>query len=283
MSGSEGSPRVYNYNFAQGAFLPSTYYGGLGEEIDNVNTRMNRGPIPVSKLPNYMVGTGNQPMHRGGPNLFATDHKGFRNITAADEMPQTAISQNANVFPAMFNHRTGLRRDPQSWNAGLITDKAIRHYPYGQYDKHFDPTKAVGEAQFSGLPSYLGAPSGKAAQYRIVKGEGGYQYKQFANGTIQIVAGPSGIGTVHYTGSQINKAITQEIGAYPSSKSSSGKSIITQLFDTASDVATAVTASQQAKIAAAEEERKKKEQNRKQIMIAAGGVMAALIIASVLR
>ena len=282
MSGSEGSPRVYKYNFAQAAFLPPTYYGGLGEEVDNVNTRMNRGPIPVKKIANYMVGSGNQPMHRGGPNLFASEHKGFSSMTAADAMPQTAIPQNANIYPAMFDHKTGLRIDPQSWSAGLITDKAVRHYPYGQYDKHFNPAKAVGDAQFSGLPSYLGVPSGKEAQFRIVKGEGGYKYKQFSNGTIQIVAGPTGIGTVHYKGSQINTAITQEIGAYPS-QSSGGKNILSQLFDTASDVATAVTASQEAKIAAAEEARKRKEQNRKQIMIAAGGVMAALVIASVLR
>ena len=80
----EGSPVVPEYNYATGEYMRPNYYGdrnlhGLEEEINNRNTRMGRsGYAPV---PNYMIGNGNSPMHRGGNNLFPSPQQGFRYLT----------------------------------------------------------------------------------------------------------------------------------------------------------------------------------------------------------
>ena len=69
----EGSPIVPQYNYATGEYMRPSYYNGedlhgLNTTLNNRNTRMGRqGYAPV---PNYMIGTGNSPLHRGGNNLF---------------------------------------------------------------------------------------------------------------------------------------------------------------------------------------------------------------------
>lgn len=63
--------------------------------------------------------------------------------------------------------------------------------------------------------SRFGDLGATATQYRDVRGRGGYQYRQYADGTVQIIAGPAAVGTVYKPDSR-NKAwvsITNEIGA----------------------------------------------------------------------
>jgi hypothetical protein len=237
----EGSPVVPRYNYATGEYMRPSYYGndrhlhGLDAEINNRNTRMGRkGYAPV---PNYMVGNGNSPMHRGGNNLFPSPQQGFQYLTSGGYPPPSAMPQNSNVYPAMFNHQTGQRIDPQS--GGLV--------PYApKVDKHSSST-LLDSPSFSGVPSYLG---GHNLPFRVVDGKGGYQYKQFSDGSIQILKSPQGgSGTMVTKSSQYWQAITNEIGQYPTistgnqradallqqgrqfAQSEQGQSILTALFD----------------------------------------------------
>ena len=50
---------------------------------------------------------------------------------------------------------------------------------------------------------------------RTVEGGGGYVYKQYADGTIEIAAGPRNVGKVYPPGDRVNVAITAEIGPFP--------------------------------------------------------------------
>lgn len=239
----EGSPIVPQYNYSTGEYMRPSYYNGqdqdlhgLETEINNRNTRMGR--TGYAPMPNYMIGTGNSPMHRGGNNLFPSPQKGFSYLTSGGYAPPSAMPQNSNVYPAMFNHHTGQRIDPQS--GGLV--------PYQpKVDKH-SSSMILDTPTFSGLPSYLGELN---LPFRIVGGQGGYEYKQFSNGTIQITKSPQGgVGTMVYEGSSYWNDITNEIGQYPTlstgsqradallnrgrqfAQSEQGKSLITSLFDT---------------------------------------------------
>jgi len=233
----EGSPIVPQYNYITGEYMRPNYYNGLEEEINNRNTRMGRqGYAPV---PNYMIGTGNSPMDRGGNNLMPSQQQGFQYLTSGGYPPPSAMPQNANVYPAMFNHQTGQRIDPQS--GGLV--------PYApMVDKHSSSDK-LDAPMFSGIPSYLQKSSqygdlDSAVAYRDVNGSGGYQYRQFANGSIQILKSPSGgTGTMIYQTSPYWQKITNEIGAYPTKsqklvqkgkelvQSEEGQEVLTSLFD----------------------------------------------------
>ena len=63
-----------------GEYMQPNYYSGLEEQINNMNTRMGRqGYAPV---PNYMIGTGNSPMDRGGNNLMPSQQQGFQYLTS---------------------------------------------------------------------------------------------------------------------------------------------------------------------------------------------------------
>ncbi len=214
----EGSAIVPRYNYATGEYMNPNYYGentgrhtsdmsGLDAEINNMNTRMGRkGYAPV---PNYMIGTGNSPMSRGGNNLFPSQQQGFEYLTSGGYPPPSAMPQNANVYPAMFNHQTGERIDPQS--GGLV--------PYEpMVDKHSSSLELC-DPMFGGTPDYLKPQHdlGSTMPYRDVNGSGGYRYRQFADGSIQILAGKQGIGTMVYKSSPYWKLITDEIGAYPTS------------------------------------------------------------------
>ena len=281
MSGAEGSPRVYRYDYATGEYMKPAVYGGLGDEIDNQNTRMNRPQATHQEIRNYMRGTGNQPMHRGGPNLFPSATMGYDYMTGAPPAPSSAMPFNANEFPPQFNHQTGQRVDPQSYSElGTVT-----FYNFGSYDKHFDPTKTVGEASFSGLPSYLGAPD---LPSRTVAGSGRYVYKQYADGTIQILQGPQGIGTIVSPSSRAGQAITAEIGKYPKTavgakiqqvKQSKAGSFMQQLLDTASSVATGIEMRSEAEIARLEARERKQKQERN-LIYAAAGLAAAIVLLS---
>lgn len=242
----EGSPIVTQYNYATGEYMRPNYYngqdiGGLEEQINNRNTRMGRkGYAPV---PNYMVGTGNSPMHRGGNNLMPSPQQGFQYLTSGGYPPPSAMPQNANVFPAMFNHQTGQRIDPQS--GGLV--------PYApMVDKH-STGEQLEPNVFAGTPSYLSKTAnvgayGSAMPYRDVNGKGGYRYRQFADGSIQILAGKQGVGTMISKSSPYWQPITDEIGEYPTAtpqsqqsqllqqgqafaQSEQGQSVLTALFD----------------------------------------------------
>jgi len=281
MSGAEGSPRVYRYDFVTGEYMKPSTYGGLGDEIDNRNTRMNRSEPSHQEIRNYMRGTGNQPMDRGGPNLFPSATMGYQYMTGAPPAPASAMPFNANEYPAQFNHHTGQRVDPQSYSElGTVT-----FYNFGSYDKHFDPTKTVGEASFSGMPNYLGAPD---LPSRTVAGRGRYLYRQYADGTIQILQGPQGIGTIVSPQSRIGQAITAEIGQYPSTavgakiqqvKDSKAGSFMQQLLDTASSVATSIEMKSEAEIARLEAQERKRKQERN-LLYAAAGVAAAIVLLS---
>jgi len=214
----EGSPIVPRYNFATGEYMNPNYYGedtsrianmsGLDTEINNRNTRMNRkGYAPV---PNYMIGNGNSPMHRGGNNLLPSPQQGFEYLTTGGYPPPSAMPQNANVYPAMFNHETGERIDPQS--GGLVP----------HIDKHSSSLE-LSAPMFSGVPSYLQGTSSEygSLSYRDVNGSGGYKYRQFSDGSIQILKSPTGAtGTMVQKGSSAWQAITNQIGQYPSASSS---------------------------------------------------------------
>ena len=50
---------------------------------------------------------------------------------------------------------------------------------------------------------------------RIVPGGGGYVYKQYADGTVEIVKGPRNKGKIYGPTHPVGRAITSEIGAYP--------------------------------------------------------------------
>ena len=208
----EGSPVVSQYNYSTGQYMRPNYYGehmaGLETEINNRNTRMGRkGYAPT---PNYMIGNGNSPMHRGGNNLFPSPQQGFSYLTTGGDPPPSAMPQNTNVYPAMFNHQTGQRIDPQS--GGLV--------PYApKIDKHSSSIE-LDAPSFSGLPSYLKSHSdlGSTMPYRDVSGSGGYRYRQYADGSIQILQSPQGgVGTMVSKSSPYWQPITNQIGAYPSS------------------------------------------------------------------
>ena len=79
-------------------------------------------------------------------------------------------------------------------------------------------------------PTYLnnsyGAAYGAYGGSRDVSGAGGYKYRQYDDGRIKILSGPSGVGSTLSSGSAWN-AITNEIGPYPASSSSSGGGALT--------------------------------------------------------
>ena len=220
MPAGEGSPIVERYNYVTGEYMRPNYYGersvhfsGLDQQINNRNTRMNRkGYAPV---PNYMVGTGNSPMSRGGNNLMPSPQQGFQYLTSGGYPPPSAMPQNSNVFPAMYNHQTGQRVDPQKFGAGLVP-----YAPKGHIDKHSSST-ILEQPAFAGV-EYL---SGSNMPFRDVQGRGGYKYRQYQDGSIQILQSPKGgVGTMVQKGSSFWNAITNEIGAYPSKASqASGK------------------------------------------------------------
>jgi hypothetical protein len=239
----EGSPIVTEYNYATGEYMQPNYYNGLEEEINNRNTRMGRnGYAPV---PNYMIGTGNSPMDRGGNNLMPSPQQGFEYLTSGGYPPPSAMPQNANVFPAMYNQQTGQRIDPQSGN-GLV--------PYApMVDKH-SSSRQLGKPMFSGTPAYLQQSQshyGATQNYRDVNGNGGYRYRQFSDGSIVILKSPSGASNTPVSkNTSAWQAITREIGAYPASgstlqqgasnlvsagqefaQSEKGQSVISSLFD----------------------------------------------------
>ena len=212
MPAGEGSPIVERYNYVTGEYMRPNYYGersvhfsGLNEEINNRNTRMNRkGYAPV---PNYMVGTGNSPMSRGGNNLMPSPQQGFQYLTSGGYPPPSAMPQNSNVYPAMYNHQTGQRVDPQQFDAGLVP-----YAPKGHIDKHSSPM-ILDKPAFAGV-EYLGNSNLK---YRDVSGSGGYKYRQFQDNSIQILKSPiGGSGTIVQKGSPQWVAIINEIGQYPS-------------------------------------------------------------------
>jgi hypothetical protein len=214
MPAGEGSPIVERYNYVTGEYMRPSYYGersvnfsGLDQQINNRNTRMNRqGYAPV---PNYMVGTGNSPMSAGGNNLMPSPQKGFQYLTSGGYPPPSAMPQNSNVYPAMYNHQTGQRQDPQKFGAGLVP-----YAPKGHVDKHSSPM-ILDQPAFAGA-SYL---SGSNLQYRDVAGSGGYKYRQYPDGSIQILQSPQGgIGTIVQKNSPFWNAITKEIGQYPQTK-----------------------------------------------------------------
>jgi hypothetical protein len=60
--------------------------------------------------------------------------------------------------------------------------------------------------------------SSSKPDYRDVSGKGGYVYRQYSDGTLQIVQSPrGGSGTTVPTGSQAYVTIIKEIGPYPGS------------------------------------------------------------------
>ena len=71
-------------------------------------------------------------------------------------------------------------------------------------------------------PSYLensyGAAYGDYGASRDVSGRGGYTYRQYDDGRIKILSGASGVGKTFSSGGPW-RAITDEIGPYPSSGS----------------------------------------------------------------
>ena len=256
----EGSPIVTRYNYATGEYIRPSQYGenmrvqnmhnlsGLDTEIDTWNTRM--GIKGTSPMRNYMIGNGNSPMDRGGANLFPSPISNFEYLTTGGYPPPSAMPQNANIYPAMFDHQTGQRIDPQSFSSGLVKPVFI--------DKHSASNYEIEEPMFDGLPEYLRPKKsqnyGSAMAYRDVNGSGGYKYRQFADGSIQILASSrGGVGTMVYQSSPYWQAITKEIGTYSQPKqqiqlqsqtaqnllnkgqefaqSEEGKSIITSLFD----------------------------------------------------
>ena len=217
MPAEEGSPIVARYNYATGEFMRPNYYGeqtarktnfsGLDTQINNRNTRMNRkGYAPV---PNYMIGTGNSPMSAGGNNLMPSPQKGFKYLTSGGYPPPSAMPQNANVFPAMYNHQTGQRVDPQKFSAGLVP-----YNPKMHVDKH-SSAMVIDHHDFS-QPSYLGGTK----QYRDVDASGGYRYRIFEDDSIQILSSPrGGSGTFVPKGGEAWVSIINEIGSYKNPKS----------------------------------------------------------------
>jgi hypothetical protein len=82
-----------------------------------------------------------------------------------------------------------------------------------------DPARTPGKTTLveqisTGAPE--AQPEVSAAQAsRRVSGQGGYLYEQHANGAITILAGPHNAGKTYPLGDPVNKAITDEIGAFP--------------------------------------------------------------------
>lgn len=220
----EGSPIVTRYNYATGQYMrPSQYgYGGimansnfgdLSMQPDNRQTRMGNRIVNAksSKQPNYMIGNGNSPMDRGGANMFPSPIEGYQYLTTGGYPPAYSMPQNSNIYPAMFNHATGERIDPQS--GGLI--KPVFK------DKHFSGDLELDEPMFGGVPEYLKPQQqsnlgGTGMKFRDVNGSGGYRYRQFEDGSIHILQSPrGGSNTVVQKGSNYHQAITAEIGTYP--------------------------------------------------------------------
>ncbi len=210
----EGSPVVTRYNFASGQYMRPSQYGeamhGLDMQTDNRNTRM--GVKGNSPMRNYMIGNGNSPMNRGGANMFPSQIEGYQFLTT---------------------------------NGGFV-------------DHHSSQSNTIGQNMFSGTPHYLRPQSqsnGLGGAYSnmqsvIKNGSGGYQYKQFANGTLQIMKSPrGGVGTMIYSSSPYFQDITNEIGTYGLQttgnqkvdnalsrgqgllQSEQGQTILTSLFD----------------------------------------------------
>ena len=171
---AEGPPWVSEFDYGQGKYeRPSTYGSpesgttngsvttnipeGLGLEDGGIRVGLKNQPRrPIG---NWMYGTdGMQPMDAGGPNLFPTKNKMIPLVSNESYPPPTAMPQNANFYPAMYNNKTGLRIDPQS--GGMLMDDGV-HRPkvHTLHDKHFNRNSSTGASMFSGLPHYLRNPS----------------------------------------------------------------------------------------------------------------------------
>ena len=258
---AEGSPIVTRYNYATGQYMRPSQYGdymrnqhlsGLDMQTDNWNTRM--GVKGNSPMRNYMVGNGNSPMDRGGANMFPSTIQGYQYLTTGGYPPPSAMPQNSNVYPAMFNHQNGQRIDPQS-NNGLISPVFKDH--------HFNGEGEVGVAQFGGLPEYLRGQTdgyGSSIAFVDVKGTGGvYEYRIYSDNRVVIIRKngvPANI-TVP-SGSSAWTAIINQVGDYKANtgqstppiqtgrqgldtaiakgqefaQSEQGKSVIASIFDT---------------------------------------------------
>ena len=213
---SEGSPVVTRYNYATGQYMRPTQYGdemsnyqGLDTQPDNRQTRMGNKVVNAKSpnQPNYMIGNGNSPMDRGGANMFPSQIQGYQYLTSGGYPPESAMPQNANIYPAMFDHQTGQRIDPQS-NNGLIQ-------PIFK-DKHSTDNE-VGQAMFSGLPEYLRPRQdlGSTIGFKDVNGKGGYKYRLFSDGRLTVLSHNGIPKNINVTkGSSIYNAIIGEVGTY---------------------------------------------------------------------
>jgi len=205
----EGSPVVTRYNFASGQYMRPSQYGEAmhGLDMQTDNRNTRMGVKGNSPMRNYMVGNGNSPMNRGGANMFPSQIEGYQFLTT---------------------------------NGGFV-------------DHHSSQSNTIGQNMFSGTPHYLRPQSNNLSgsnysnMHSVIKdGSGGYQYKQFANGTLQIMKSPSGgVGTMIYTNSPYWGKITKEIGEYGKwekagkvlskgqelLESEQGQTILTSLFD----------------------------------------------------
>lgn len=245
---AQGSPIVPLYNYATGQYMLPMQYGenmnGIDMQPDNRETRMGNRIVNAksSKQPNYMVGNGNSPMNRGGANMFPSPIEGYQYLTTGGYPPPSAMPQNANIYPAMFNHETGNRIDPQS-NNGLIN-------PVFK-DKHSSDME-LGMPMFSGTPEYLQPNYGSSIAFKDVNGQGGWKYRLFSDGRLTVLSHNGVPKNIQVTkGTSLYNSIISEIGAYPQSsggssstgnrfvdqgqqflKSEKGQSLLSTVFDT---------------------------------------------------
>lgn len=218
---AQGSAIIPLYNYATGQYMLPMQYGenmnGLEMQPDNRQTRMGNRIVNAKSphQPNYMIGNGNSPMSRGGANMFASPIEGYRYLTTGGYPPPSAMPQNANIYPAMFNHQTGDRIDPQSSN-GLI-DPVFK-------DKHSSDME-LGMPMFSGTPDYLKPNFGASLSFVDVTGGGGYKYRLFSDGRIMIVS-VNGVPSNRQvpTNSSAYNAIIAQVGTYQQNVGSSGSS-----------------------------------------------------------
>ena len=159
---SEGPPWVAEFDYGQNKYQRSSAYGsadqsttlgnvvpsgvpipeGLGLEDGGIRVGLNNSPRrPIG---NWMYGTDNmQPMDSGGPNLFPSKNPMVPLVSNESMPPPSAMPQNANVYPPMYNPHTGLRIDPQS--GGMLMDDGVyRPKVHTLHDKHFNRNTSTG-------------------------------------------------------------------------------------------------------------------------------------------
>lgn len=180
---------------------------GYGENTGGAygRLRIQDAPDYLTNKPPFRGPGGTSPINRGGPNLpaFAPPLQ----ATAGGVIPATT------AWPGVTNQSAQQPGTPYAVQYNWAGTGYGEGGQYGLFDrfKRTDEEKAEAQAAREAKKA-----ARELARYRDVAGANGYRYRQYANGDIEILAGPWGVGKLLTATNNPTKwrSVTAEIGPY---------------------------------------------------------------------